>query len=66
MIEPVSLSLAVRSPCQVIGLRCSRLYLDFYDWRARNAAVLAAIRWTLNKLPKAGSWKVVKRMKLND
>ena len=64
MIELVSQGVSVKSACQVVGLSRSTFYREPTDWRARDAAVIAAIQLMLKKSPKAGFWKIVKRLKL--
>lgn len=64
MIELVSQGVSVKSACQVVGLSRSTFYREPTDWRARDAAVIAAIQLMLQKSPKAGFWKIVKRLKL--
>ena len=64
MIELVSQGVSVKSACQVVGLSRSTFYRQPTDWRARDAAVIAAIQLMLQNSPKAGFWKIVKRLKL--
>jgi len=62
--ELISQGVSVKSACQVVGLSRATFYRKPTDWRARDAAVIAEIQLVLKKSPKAGFWKIVKRLKL--
>ena len=64
--ELVSQGVSVKSACQVVELSRATLYREPTDWRACDAAVIAAIQLMLQKSPKAGFWKIFKRLKLKD
>ena len=54
----------MKSACQFVGLSRSNFYQEPTEWRARDAAVIAAIQLMLRKSPEAGFWRIVKRLKL--
>jgi len=64
VIEIVSQSTSEESPPKVVGLDGSMFFLEHTDWRARDAAVIAAIQLMREMSPKSGCWNIVKCLKL--
>ncbi|MDA8962007.1 IS3 family transposase [Congregibacter sp.] len=64
VINLVVQGLSVKTACDVVGLSRSSYNREPTDWRARDAAFIAAIQLILKEAPRAGFWKIFKRLRL--